>query len=99
MDSAREAGIQRGGKTKSGAWKRFLLNPFGRVGNTIARLSGKKKKKRVGNTVFRFFLSVRAKHPTRKPRDTNCLLKNHIFNICTEGLLSRCIDMGIFGFN
>lgn len=46
MDSAREAGIQRGGKTKSGAWKRFLLNPFGRVGNTTARLSGKKKKKK-----------------------------------------------------
>lgn len=98
MDSAREAGIQRGGKTKSGAWKRFLLNPFRRVGNMIARLSGKKKKKSVGNTVFQFFLSVRAKHPTRKPHDTNYLLKNHIFNICTEGLLSRCIDMGIFGF-
>lgn len=64
----------------------------------IARLSGKKKKKSVGNTVFQFFLSVRAKHPTRKPHDTNYLLKNHIFNICTEGLLSRCIDMGIFGF-
>lgn len=38
-----------------------------------------------------------AKHPTRKSYGNNCLLKNHIFNICTEGLLSRCIDMGIFG--
>lgn len=52
MDSAREAGIQRGGKTKSGAWKRFLLNPFRRVGNMIARLSGKKKKKVLGILFF-----------------------------------------------
>lgn len=37
------------------------------------------------------------KHPTRKSHGNNCLLKNHIFNICAEGLLSRCIDMGIFG--
>lgn len=42
MDSAREARIQSGGKKKSGAWKTFLINPFGRVGNMIAWLSGKK---------------------------------------------------------
>lgn len=86
-----------GGKTKSGARKRFLVNPCGRVGNTIAPLSGKK---RLGILLFSPSptTSGRAKHPTRKSCDTNCLLKTHSFNICTAGRLSRCIDTGILGF-
>lgn len=89
--------IERGEETESGARKRFLVNPCGRVGNMIARLSGKKT---LGILLFNPSpaTSGRAKHPTRKSRDTNCLLKNHIFNICTVGLLSRCIDMGNLGF-
>lgn len=63
MDSAREAGIQRGGKTKSGAWKRFLLNPFRRVGNMIARLSGKKKKKKCWEYCFSVLPLCESKTP------------------------------------
>lgn len=76
MDPAREARIRRvGGETKSGARKRFLVNPCRRVGNVLAWVSGKKK--RLGVLLFGASpaTSGTVEHPTRKAHDI-AFLKN-----------------------